>query len=327
VVADAGTRAANAYASFNNLKEQMTMRMQAWTLKCGSRFACGAALAALLGACGQEASTTPSTDTASASDSASAYQALSASLKACDDKKEACITAAVADATKLAACDAAAVSCEDKTQAAASNAHKRLCDEAEDCVSKGRGGRGPGRVRGNDGHDEDGGVGDDVHTCIEHRAPSAPPCLKDLFTCLDATGLQQSSPQTQLDQAAKDAIVACVTTAHACIVDDMSSRRPGHSGGVGGAGGRPSFPGVGVGGRGHRDEAGSDAAGSSAQSPWGQGPGKGQGVAGHGFGGAPWTHDEAGSDADDDDNKGPGQAGAGGRRRGGRGGAGGAAGN
>ncbi|MEY4577899.1 MAG: hypothetical protein RL701_2602 [Pseudomonadota bacterium] len=298
------------------------MRMQAWTLKCGSRFACGAALAALLGACGQEASTTPSTDTASASDSASAYQALSASLKACDDKKEACITAAVADATKLAACDAAAVSCEDKTQAAASNAHKRLCDEAEDCVSKGRGGRGPGRGRGND---EDGGVGDDVHTCIEHRAPSAPPCLKDLFTCLDATGLQQSSPQTQLDQAAKDAIVACVTTAHACIVDDMSSHRPGHSGGFGGAGGRPSFPGVG--GRGHRDEAGSDAAGSSAQSPWGQGPGKGQGVAGHGFGGAPWTHDEAGSDADDDDNKGPGQAGAGGRRRGGRGGAGGAAGN
>jgi hypothetical protein len=234
-------------------KEQRHMKLQhAMTWKSAGMMACGAVVA-LFSACGQDAGTDSST---ASTDTASAYAALSASVQDCTDNKDECVTAAAGDATKLTACDAAAESCMQKTQGAQAECKRRLSADAQGCV-KDHGRRG----------DSDGGVDEssrpDVHSCVERHAPSgtAPACMKDLFACLDKTGLKQSNAQTMLDAAAKDAIVACVQTAHTCFVTEMASHhRGGHGGAAGSAphgaageradhrgqgdGGRPAFPGA-----------------------------------------------------------------------------------
>jgi hypothetical protein len=251
--------------------------------------ACGA-VAALFVACGQDAA---GTDPTASTDTASAYAALSASVQACTDKKDDCVTAAAADATKLAACDAAAESCMQKTQGAQSDAKRRLRDDAEGCMRK-HGCRG----------DDDAGVDDktrpDMHECVGRNAPASNECRKDLFDCLDKTGLKQSTAQTDLDQATKDAIVACVQGAHTCFVSEMSShhrggagpgdrgpgdRGPGDRGdhaaagsapqSAGRDGGRPGFPGAQAGRESHHD-AGGPAAQGDAGRPGIGGNGRGQ---------------------------------------------------
>ena len=203
------------------------MKLQhAMTWKSAGMMACGAVAAALFVACGQDAAA--GTDETASSDTASAYAALSASVQGCADKKEECVTAAAGDAAKLAACDAAAESCMQKTQSAQSDAKRRLRDDAEGCMRR-HGCRG----------DDDAGVDErtrpDMHDCVGRSAPVASSeCRKDLFDCLDKTGLKQSTAQTDLDQATKDAIVACVQTAHTCFVSDMGrGRGPGGKGGPG----------------------------------------------------------------------------------------------
>jgi len=231
-----------------------------------------AAVAALFAACGQEAGADP----AASADTVSAYAALSASVQACAEKKEACVTEAAGDATKLAACETAAESCLDKTQGAQADAKRRLCDDAEGCMRR-HGRRG----------DDDAGVDESsrpgMHDCVRRSAPpQSNACTQELFACLDKTGLKESNAQTQLDQATKDAILACVQTAHTCIMNDMSAPRGRGPNGAAGAAptrdrggrdgdgdgrrgeaGRPSFPGAEA-GRDGRHAAGAPAFPSDA---------------------------------------------------------------
>ena len=229
------------------------------TWKNAGMMARGAVAAALFVACGQDAA--GSDPSASASDTASAYAALSASVQACTDKKDECVTAAAGDATKLAACDAAAESCMQKTQGAQADAKRHLHDDAEGCMRQ-HGCRG----------DDDAGVDEktrpDMHSCVERHAPSgaSSECKKGLFDCLDKTGLKQSTAQTQLDQASKDAIVACVQTAHTCFMNDMSSHHRG--------GGGPGDPGKRGGEAGRGDRGDHAAAGSAPHSAAGRDGGR-----------------------------------------------------
>ena len=154
------------------------MKLQhAMTWKSAGMMACGAVAAALFVACGQDAAA--GTEPTASSDTASAYAALSASVQACADKKDECVTAAAGDAAKLAECDAAAESCMNKTQGAQADAKRRLRDDAEGCMRR-HGCRG----------DDDAGVDErtrpDMHDCVGRSAPSASnECRKELFDCLD----------------------------------------------------------------------------------------------------------------------------------------------
>jgi hypothetical protein len=249
----------------------------------GIRAAQGAMLAALFCACGGSDSAS-SGSTVATSDTASAYEALSASLAACADDKDACVTAAAGDASKLAACDTEEAGCKKKTEAASNNVRQRFCDDAEGCV------------RGRHCDDEDAGThmscGPQVHECIQGRAPSGnADCMRTLFTCLDDTGIRESNAQTQLDDKTREAIVACVQTAHECIVDEMASARqhgggrgpggPGIRGGAGHAGGHDGHDFAGSGPIHHEGGAGGD-----------DGFGRGRN---HPFAGAAPGHDEAGA--------------------------------
>src|SRR3954451_22849567 len=97
----------------------------------GIGLACILSLAAMTPACGEDA-TTPATS-ASSDDTAQAYEALSASLQACEDQQDACTTAAAADATKLASCYSEAAACKQKTEAAAEHARGNLERDTHSC--------------------------------------------------------------------------------------------------------------------------------------------------------------------------------------------------
>jgi hypothetical protein len=242
-------------------------RQHATTWKSGL-MACGAALFA---ACGQDAATSDGTD------AASAYAELSASVQACADKKDQCVADAAGDAAKVSACDTAAEACMQKTQGKQAEARRRLDDDAQGCMrqhgSKGAGGAGGGTA-----------AGSEMHKCVERHAPSASACMPDLFACLDKTGLKMSTPGADLDQATKDAIVACVQTAHTCIMSDMASHPHGGHVGAGehaqaghhapGAGGHPAFPGAEAGHGSHH--TGGGAAPTSPRGPRGEGGGPGR---------------------------------------------------
>ena len=201
--------------------------------------ACGAMTAALFAACGPDAAI-------SGTDAAAAYAELSASVQECADQKAQCVTDAKGDTSKLGACDTAAEACMQKTHGAQAEAKRRLGNDAAGCMKQqGKGAAGAG-----------GGTAaePEMHKCVERHAPAAAACLPDLFSCLDKTGLEKSTAGADLDQATKDAIVACVQTAHTCFMADMASRHPGGRGAAGehahagrhapGDGGRPAFPGA-----------------------------------------------------------------------------------
>jgi hypothetical protein len=214
----------------------------------------GALVAIAVSACGQ-ATTDGAT---SVTDTATAYEALSSKVKDCKDEQDACVTAAAGDTTKVAACDAAAESCIDKTREAQADARKRLRDDAEGCVRECR------RHRG----DSDGGVDEggrmDTRGCMGRRAPIDSECMDDFFACLDDTGVRMSGGTDQLDDATKAAVQKCVETAHTCMMSDMRTGRgpgrrgPGRGPGMRGGAGEPAHT-AGAGGTGRRmrpEEAG-----------------------------------------------------------------------
>jgi hypothetical protein len=252
----------------------------------------GVWVALALSACGQSAADT--TGTASVTDTASAYLALSDKVERCEEAKDACVTAAAGDTTAIATCEAEAESCIAETRSAQGDARRRLRDDSEGCVRECRRNRGDS----DGGVDEDGPM--DTRGCMgRRRAAVDSQCFDDLFECLDATGILMSGGTTQIDDATREAINACVDGAHECSMSDMRDRRgprgPGRRGG--GAAGEPAGD---AGADGDRD---------------GRGPGR-RGPRAEAGAGA-----DAGVDADDND-RGPGRRGAAGgdadrgRRRG-----------
>lgn len=222
----------------------------------------GVWVALALSACGQ--STTDGAATTTVTDTASAYLALSEKVERCEEAKDACVTAAAGDTAAIAACEAEAESCLAQTNAAQGEARRRLRDDAEGCVRECRGNRGDS----DGGVDEDGPM--DTRGCMgRRRAAVDSQCFDDLFACLDATGILMSGGTGQIDDATREAITACVETAHTCAMSDMRSRRGPRSGGRngGGAAGEPSGDagagadrdGRGPGRRGPRAEAGASA--------------------------------------------------------------------
>jgi len=245
----------------------------------------GVWVALALSACGQSAADT--TATTSVTDTATAYLALSDKVERCEEAKDACVTAAAGDTTAIATCEAEAESCIAETRAAQGDARRRLRDDAEGCV------RECSRNRG----DSDGGVDEDgpmdTRGCMgRRRAAVDSQCFDDLFACLDAIGILMSGGATQIDDATRQAITACVDTAHECSMSDMRGRRgprgPGRRGG--GAAGEPAGAGD-AGADGDRDGRGPGRRGPRAEA------------------GAASPAADAGVDADDD-RRGPGRRGA-----------------
>ena len=178
----------------------------------------GVWVALVLSACGQSASdTAPS---ASVADTASAYLALSDKVERCQEAKDACVAAAAGDAAAIAVCETEAEACIAETRAAQDDARRRLRDDAEGCVRECR-----------EGHsDADGGVDEggpmDTRGCMgRRRAAVDSACFDDLYACLDATGVLMNGSAMQIDDATREAITACVETAHGCSMTDMRGRR------------------------------------------------------------------------------------------------------
>lgn len=240
----------------------------------------GAWVALALSACGQSA--TDNAGSASVTDTASAYLALSDKVERCEEAKDACVTAAAGDATALAACDAEAEKCIEETRAAQGEARRRLGDDAEGCVRECRRNR----------SDSDGGVDEggsmDTRGCMgRRRAAVDSQCFDDLYACLDATGVLMSGDPSTIDDAAREAIKACVDTAHECSMSDMRARRGPRGRGRGDRGSAAGEPARTEGdrdgrgqGRGPRAEAGAPSPAADAGVDDGQGNGRRRGPRG-----------------------------------------------
>lgn len=174
--------------------------------------ACILSVMAVMSACGEDA-TTPATS-AAGDDTAQAYEALSLSLQACEDRQDACTTAAAGDAVKVDSCETEAAACEKKTEAAAERARENLARDTNSCWS---------RCRHSDddagavSSDDDAGT-EDMHGCIEHRAPRLPACVRGLLSCLRDAGFKKGD-------ASREELVACVQEADACFRDEFAARR------------------------------------------------------------------------------------------------------
>jgi hypothetical protein len=229
-------------------RESMTIQNQKITWDRGIQLARILSVAALMSACGEDAS--PSTS-APSDDTATAYEALSASLQACEDQQDACVTAALGDAAKLAKCDSDAAACKQKTEAQAEHARGNLERDTNSCWKKCRHGDDDAGAA----NDDDGGM-EDMHGCIEHHAPRLPRCIGGIVSCLHDAGLRKGD-------ATRAEIIDCIQAADQCFRDEFAARRghggPGQSGGNAGrpAAGSPA-PAAGSGG----SSAGSPAAGS-----------------------------------------------------------------
>jgi hypothetical protein len=240
-------------------------------------------MAAVMSACGEDASTpTPS---ATADDTAQSYEALSASLQACEDQQDARTTAANGDATLLASSDREAADCKKKTEAAAEHARDNLARDTNSCWK---------RCRHDDddagapiSSDDDGGT-DDMHGCIEHHAPRLPSCVLGLLGCLHDAGLRKGN-------ATREELVMCIQEADSCFRDEFAARREAERG----------HRGPGRGG----NEAGKGAAGSTPV------PSPAAGGAGGAAGGAAGSAGSAGKSGDKSPFK-PGNSGGGNRGRG-----------
>jgi hypothetical protein len=199
---------------------------------------------ALTVACGQTA-TPASTDDGSA---ASAYEALSASLQACEDTHATCTTAAAGNATKAAACDTAAASCRAATSKQEGVAQGRLHNAAEGCCMAHAGQQHhAGGAPSAPSEVSAGSSGGNMQSCIAHKAPAVPACLSALEACLSKAGVSFGAAGAGSSTSVnREALSACVKTAHTCFVDEFASRRkadggkggPGHQGPGAGAGDR-----------------------------------------------------------------------------------------
>jgi|GEM_PF-4163976 len=249
----------------------------------------GVWVALALSACGQSA--TDGASTVSVTDTASAYLALSDKVEKCEEAKDACVTAAAGDTTAIATCEAEAESCIAETRSAQGDARRRLRDDSEGCVRECRRNRGDS----DGGVDEDGPM--DTRGCMgRRRAAVDSQCFDDLFECLDATGILMSGGTTQIDDATREAINACVDGAHECSMSDMRGRRgprgPGGQGRRGGgAAGEPAGD---AGVDGDRDGRGPGRGGPRAEA----GAGADAGVDADDNGGGPGRRGAAGGDAD-----------------------------
>jgi hypothetical protein len=223
--------------------------------------ACILAAAAVMSACGEEAATP--TTSAPTDDTASAYEALSASLQACEERQDACTTAASGDATKLASCESEAAGCKQKTEAAADHARENLARDTNACWKKCRhGDDDAGAVSSED----DGGT-DDMQGCVEHHAPRLPRCVLGLLSCLQSSGIRKGD-------ATREELVTCIQAADTCFRDEFKARREeargdrgrrGDEAGTGAAGGTPvtSPAAGGAGGAAAAGRGGAAAAGRS----------------------------------------------------------------
>lgn len=183
----------------------------------------GALLLFAMSACGQSGD---AASTSASSDTASAYAALSTSLDTCQAEQDACVTSAAGDAALIAECDAAAESCVDATKGMQDRARMGLRRDAEDCVRTCR------RHR----DDADGGVdegarpgasgdAESTRNCMSRHVPTAnTECRDTFFTCLDETGVRDSGSAMELDPATRDAVAACVDSAHSCMLGQMMGR-------------------------------------------------------------------------------------------------------
>jgi hypothetical protein len=211
----------------------LTARRRTIAWERGIELACILSSAAIMSACGEDAST-PATS-APGDDTASAYEALSASLQACEMQHDACLTAAGSDAAKTASCETDAAGCKQKTEAAAEHARENLARDTNSCWKRCRHDDDAGAIETND---DDGGT-EDMHGCIEHHTPGLPNCVVGLLSCLHA-GVKSGN-------ASRGDLVACIQKADACFRDEFAARREAERGH-----------------RGHGNEAGKSAAGSPA---------------------------------------------------------------
>jgi hypothetical protein len=216
------------------MTQRLTTRNPMITWERGIELACILSVAAVMSACGEDAATP--TTSAPTDDTAQAYEVLSQSLKACEDQQDACTTAAMSDAAKLAACDSDAAGCKHNTEAAAEHARDNLSRDTNACWKKCRHDDDDAGISS----DDDAGT-DDMHGCIEHHAPRLPSCVLGFLGCLHDAGLRKGD-------ASREEIVACIQEADSCFRDEFTARRDAERG----------HRGHGRGG----DQAGTGAAGS-----------------------------------------------------------------
>jgi hypothetical protein len=106
----------------------------------------------------------------------SAYAALSAKMKDCEDAKRACRTAADCDSQKLAVCEEGFHSCRDQARTAEEALHEatHACRDAEEtCLSTAA------------DHSAEEACHQQHHTCMEALKPPEPPCHAELEACLE----------------------------------------------------------------------------------------------------------------------------------------------
>jgi hypothetical protein len=181
--------------------------------------------------CGEDGAAPPTS--ATGDDTASAYEALSASLQACEDQQAACTTAAAGDAAKRMDCEAQAVACKQKTEAAAEHARENLARDTHACWKRCRhGDDDAGAITS----DDDAGT-DDMHGCIRRHTPRLPRCVAGLLSCLQDAGLRSGD-------ATRDELTQCIQEADSCFRDEFAARR-GRDRGRGN--GRSDQPGSGAG--------------------------------------------------------------------------------
>jgi hypothetical protein len=230
-----------------------------------------------MSACGEDTST-PTSSIPPSEDTAQAYEALSRSLEACEDKQDACTAAAAGDATKVAGCESQAADCKQKTEAAADHARDNLARDANSCWKR----CGHGDDDAGTANDDDGGT-EDMHGCVEHHAPPIPGCVFSLVDCLrDVAKSRPKDPRAP--------IFACISDADACFRDAFEARRDGDRGnhGPGGNQGQLAGQGASAGGAGSPAPAANGGSGGNAGSGgaagssngWGNGWGQGQGPGG-----------------------------------------------
>lgn len=223
-------------------------------------------------ACGEDGAT-PATS-ATGDDTASAYEALSASLQACEEQEDSCTTAAAGNPVQITNCQTQAAACKQKTEAAADHARENLSRDTHACWKRCRHGDDDA---GMSTSDDDGGT-EDMHGCVERHTPRLPRCVLGFLSCLhDAGSLRRR-------EVSRDEVGACIEEADTCFRDEFAERRAERRGRGRGNGDHGGKAGTGAAGTGSAGTGAAGAAGA-AVSPAAAGAG---GSAGH-KGGGSWS--------------------------------------
>jgi hypothetical protein len=198
-------------------------------------------------ACGEDGAT-PATS-AAGDDTASAYEALSTRLQACEEQEDSCTTAAAGNPALIMNCQTQAAACQQKTEAAADHARENLSRDTHACWKRCRHGDDDAGMTSED----DGGT-EDMHGCIERHTPRLPRCVLGFLSCLhDAGSLRRR-------EVSRDELGACIEEADTCFRDEFAERRAERRG-------------RGRGESDHGGKAGTGAAGTGAVSPAAAGSG------------------------------------------------------